>query len=126
MDPYYPVAVHVIDDCDVGVAFPVAGFIHTDATEVLHSDGDIRLNTVVGCFDTVSNTAPVDIFKQGNRRFGHPADHPGDFVAEVFCKTASAVSPGDVFCQHSVNGTFDPLRLITDVNRDAVKIRSAP
>ena len=126
MDPYYLVAVHVIYDSDVGEPLSIAGFIYTDATQVVHPYGYVGFNAVMGCLNTVPDSPPVNVFEKGNRCFGHSADHPGDFIAEVCSESTPAIRPGNIFCQHTVFRAFDPLGLITNMNRNAVEIRGAP
>ena len=126
MDPYYPVAVHIIYDRDVGEPFSITGLIYTNAAEAVHPCSYIGFQPVTGGFDTVSDCPPVNVFEQGNSRSGHPADHPGDLIAEVRSKTTPAIRPGDIFCQYTVFRACNPLGLITNMNRNAVKIRGTP
>ena len=126
MDPYHPIAIHVIYDCDVGEPLSIAGFIYTDAAEVMHPYGYVGFNAVMGCLNTVSDCPPVNVFEQGNSRSGHPAYHPGDLIAEVLSETTLTICPGNVFRPYTVFGTFDPLGLIENMNRNAIEIRSAP
>ena len=86
----------------------------------------VRLDPIVGSLDTVSDRPPVDVFKQCDSCLGHPADHPGNFIIEVFCKAALAICPGNAFSQYTVFGAFDPLGPVADVNRNAIEIRGTP
>jgi hypothetical protein len=126
MDPYHPVAVHIVYDSNVGKPFAVAGLIHTDTPEIVHPHGYVRLNAVVGSPDTVPNRPPVNVFKQRDGCPGHPANHPGDFIIEVLCKAALAICPGNAFSQYTVFGAFDPPGPVADVNRNAIEIRGTP
>jgi len=126
MDPYYPVAVHVIYDRDVGESFSVTCLIYAYAAETVHPCSYIGFYPVMGGFDTVSDCPPVNVFEQGNSRSGHPAYHPGDLIAEVLSETTLAIRPGNIFRPYTVLGTFDPLGLVADMNRNAIEIRSAP
>jgi hypothetical protein len=126
MDPYHPVAIHVIYDRDVGEPFSVTGLIYANTTEAVHPYSYIGFYPVMGGFDTVSDCPPVNVFEQGNSRSGHPAYHPGDLIAEIRSETTPAICPGNIFRPYTVFGTFDPLRMVTNVNRNAVEIRSAP
>jgi len=92
----------------------------------VHPYGYIGFYSVMGGFDTVPNSSPVNVFEQGNGRSGHPTDHPGNLIAEVRSETASAIRPGDIFCLYTVFGAFDPLGSITNMDRNAVEIRSTP
>ena len=80
----------------------------------------------MGCLNTVSDCPPVNVFEQGNSCSGHPAYHPGDLIAEVRSETTLTICPGDIFRQYTVFGAFDPLRLITNMNRHTVEIRGSP
>jgi hypothetical protein len=61
MDPYNTVAIHVVDNRDIGKTFPVSGLIYADPAETMHPCGYIRLQTVMGCLNTVAYGPPVDI-----------------------------------------------------------------
>ena len=126
MDPYHPVTIHVIYDSDVGKPFAVAGLIHADAPEIMHPHGYVRLDPIVGSLDTIPDRPPVNVFKQRNSCLGHTADHPGDFIIEVFCKAALAICPWDEFCLYTVFGAFDPLGPVANVNWNTIKIRGTP
>jgi hypothetical protein len=126
MDPYYPVTVHVIYNSDVGEPFSVTCLIYAYAAETVHPCSYIGFYPVMGSFDTVSNCPPVNVFEQGDSRSGHPADHPGDLIAEVRGKTAPAIRPRNIFRPYAVFGTFNPFRLVADINRNAIEIRGAP
>ena len=126
MDPYCPVAVHVIYDCDVGEPFSVTCLIYTYAAEAVHPYSYIGFYPVMGGFDTVPDCPPVNVFVQSYSSSGHPADHPGDFIAEVRGKTAPAIRPGNIFRPYAVFGTFDPFGLVTDINRNTIEIRGTP
>ena len=126
MDPYYAVAVHIIYDRDVSEPFPVAGFVYADAAQAAHPYSYIWFYAVMCGFDTISDCPPVNVFEEGNSRLGHPADHPGDFIAEVLGEPAATVRPWDIFRPYTVLGAFDPLGPITDVNRNAIEVRGTP
>jgi hypothetical protein len=126
MDPHYPVAVHVIYDRDIGEPFSVTGLIYANAAEVVHPYRYIGFYSVMGGFDAVPDCPPVDVFKQRDSCLGHPADHPGDFIIEVFCKAALAICPWDEFCLYTVFGAFDPFWPVADVNRNTIKVWGTP
>ena len=88
--------------------------------------GYVGFNAVMGCLNTVSDCPPVNVFEQGNSCSGHPAYHPCDLIAEVRSETTLTICPGDIFRQYTVFGAFDPLRLITNMNRHTVEIRGSP
>lgn len=126
MNPDNPVTVHVIHDGDIGKALPVAGLVHADPPEAVHPCLHIRLYAGMGRLDAVPDGTPVDVLELGDGCFGHSADHPCDLVIEIFREAAVTISPGNIFCKNAMLRTFDPIRLVADIYRDAVQIRRTP